>query len=238
MVLQFSLFISPLVLVSSTIYNFHSSTTFLSLSIFLSYFPNSKTIHKMATCWPEPIVSVQSLSQTGVPTVPNRYVKPAHQRPVFNTTQSDAGIEIPVLDMNDVWGKPEGLRLVRSACEEWGFFQMVNHGVTHSLMERVRGAWREFFELPLEEKRKYANSPDTYEGYGSRLGVVKDAKLDWSDYFFLNYLPSSIRNPSKWPSQPPKIRYMHINSCNFFVHTYGLGLCIIFLSVNVYKLYL
>ncbi|CAL9235999.1 unnamed protein product [Arabidopsis halleri] len=160
----------------------------------------------MATCWPEPIVSVQSLSQTGVPTVPNRYVKPAHQRPVFNTTQSDAEMEIPVLDMDDVWGKPEGLRLVRSACEEWGFFQMVNHGVNHSLMESVRGAWREFFELPLDEKRKYANSPDTYEGYGSRLGVVKDAKLDWSDYFFLNYLPSSIRSPSKWPSQPPKIR--------------------------------
>lgn len=163
----------------------------------------------MVASWPEPIVSVQALSQTGVSTVPNRYVKPAHQRPVFNSNQSDADMEIPVVDMSEVWGKPKGLKRVRSACEEWGFFQVVNHGVSHELMERMRGAWREFFELPLEEKRKYANSPETYEGYGSRLGVVKDAKLDWSDYFFLNYLPSSIRHPSKWPSQPPKIRYIH-----------------------------
>ncbi|CAA7052166.1 unnamed protein product [Microthlaspi erraticum] len=160
----------------------------------------------MVASWPEPIVSVQALSQTGISTVPNRYVKPAHQRPVYNSNQSDADMDIPVVDMSKVWGKPEGLMSVRGACEEWGFFQVVNHGVSHDLMERMRGAWREFFELPLEEKRKYANSPETYEGYGSRLGVVKDAKLDWSDYFFLNYLPSSIRSPSKWPSQPPKIR--------------------------------
>ncbi|KAJ4903848.1 2-oxoglutarate (2OG) and Fe(II)-dependent oxygenase superfamily protein [Raphanus sativus] len=160
----------------------------------------------MVATWPEPIVSVQALSQTGLSTVPNRYVKPVHQRPVYNSDQSDLDMEVPVLDMRDVWKKPEGLKRVRNACEEWGFFQVVNHGVDYALMESVRGAWREFFDLPVEMKRKYANSPDTYEGYGSRIGVVKDAKLDWSDYFFLNYLPSSIRNPSKWPSQPPKIR--------------------------------
>lgn len=171
----------------------------------------------MVVCWPEPIVSVQALSQTGVPTVPNRYVKPPHQRPVINSDQTEADVEIPVVDMADMWGKPEGIRRVRSACEEWGFFQVVNHGVSHGLMERMRGAWREFFELPLDEKRKYANSPETYEGYGSRLGVVKDAKLDWSDYFFLNYLPSSIRNPSKWPSQPPKIRYINMHNTYTFV---------------------
>ncbi|KAF3542348.1 hypothetical protein DY000_02002066 [Brassica cretica] len=160
----------------------------------------------MVASWPEPIVSVQALSQAGVSTVPNRYVKPTHQRPVYKSDQSSLDMEIPVLDMSDMWRNPEGLKRVRKACEEWGFFQVVNHGVDHGLMERVRGAWREFFDLPVEMKRKYANSPDTYEGYGSRVGVVKDAKLDWSDYFFLNYLPSSIRNLSMWPSQPPKIR--------------------------------
>ena len=172
----------------------------------------------MVASWPEPIVSVQALSQAGVSTVPNRYVKPTHQRPVYKSDQSGLDMEIPVLDMSDMWRNPEGLKRVRKACEEWGFFQVVNHGVDHGLMERVRGAWREFFDLPVEMKRKYANSPDTYEGYGSRIGVVKDAKLDWSDYFFLNYLPSSIRNLSMWPSQPPKIRYMHMLICTIYIH--------------------
>ncbi|CAN8317055.1 unnamed protein product [Cochlearia groenlandica] len=162
----------------------------------------------MVAQWPEPIVSVQALSQTGLTTVPNRYIKPAHQRPVINNSnQTDArDMEIPVVDMSHDNNEEEKLKRVGRACKEWGFFQVVNHGVSHELMERVRVAWREFFELPLEEKRKYANTPDTYEGYGSRLGVVKDAKLDWSDYFYLNYLPCSIRDSSKWPSQPPKIR--------------------------------
>ncbi|WOL18654.1 protein SRG1-like isoform X2 [Canna indica] len=71
----------------------------------------------------------------------------------------------------------------------------------------MRRAWREFFQLPLEEKNKYANSPKTYEGFGSRLGVDKDIVLDWADYFFLNLLPHSIKSPDKyWPSQPSALR--------------------------------
>jgi isopenicillin N synthase-like dioxygenase len=69
-------------------------------------------------------------------------------------------------------------------------------------MDRAKEVWREFFQLPMEMKQKYSNSPKTYEGYGSRLGVQKGAILDWSDYFFLNFLPSSIRDHEKWPTLP------------------------------------
>lgn len=70
-------------------------------------------------------------------------------------------------------------------------------------MECVKDTWKQFFDQPLHLKKQYANSPITYEGYGSRLGIEKGAILDWSDYFFLNYLPSSLRNPTKWPAFPP-----------------------------------
>lgn len=42
----------------------------------------------------------------------------------------------------------------------------------------------------------------TYEGYGSRLGVEKGAVLDWGDYFYLNILPTCVRDPTKWPTRP------------------------------------
>ena len=74
------------------------------------------------------------------------------------------------------------------------------------LMKSIRQLWRDFFHLPLEAKQVYANSPATYEGYGSRLGVEKGAKLDWSDYFFLNYLPESARDENKWPTTPESCR--------------------------------
>nr|KYP50507.1 Leucoanthocyanidin dioxygenase [Cajanus cajan] len=58
-------------------------------------------------------------------------------------------------------------------------------------MDKARETWRQFFHLPMDVKQQYANSPKTYEGYGSRLGVEKGAILDWSDYYYLHYLPLS-----------------------------------------------
>ncbi|KDP24441.1 hypothetical protein JCGZ_25005 [Jatropha curcas] len=163
--------------------------------------------------WPEPVVRVQSLSESGIREIPQRYVKPLSHRPSTNknnmTTSLD--VNIPVIDFHNVFSNDESLRRetlksISDACREWGFFQVVNHGVRPELLTRIRQMWREFFNLPLEMKQDYANSPDTYEGYGSRLGVEKGAILDWSDYFFLHYMPVSLRNHNKWPTLPSSIR--------------------------------
>ncbi|KAK2985970.1 hypothetical protein RJ640_028288 [Escallonia rubra] len=158
--------------------------------------------------WPEPIVRVQSLSDTNV--IPNRYIKPPPERPSFSPT-INADTNIPLIDFSGLFTGDEALRAttleqISEACREWGFFQVVNHGVKPELMDSAREAWRQFFHQPMEVKQAYANSPVTYEGYGSRLGVVKGAVLDWSDYYFLHYLPCSLRDHKKWPAIPPSLR--------------------------------
>ncbi|GAB2211022.1 hypothetical protein Droror1_Dr00016313 [Drosera rotundifolia] len=176
--------------------------------------------------WPEPIVRVQSLSESRLDAIPSRYVKPLLERPLggLSATASE-NIDIPVIDLGGLssgFGDTKGhcrlsplsqqqgtktttamMKRMSEACKEWGFFQVVNHGIDGDVMDRAREVWREFFKLPMEAKQRYANSPSTYEGYGSRLGVEKGAILDWSDYYFLHYLPSEIRDHGKWPSQPP-----------------------------------
>ncbi|KAH9736553.1 hypothetical protein WN944_004225 [Citrus x changshan-huyou] len=175
--------------------------------------------------WPEPIVRVQALSESGIKSIPERYIKPALQRP--NSVKhgdrhfDDSQINIPLIDLQNIYSNDESVRnetlsCISNACREWGFFQVVNHGVSPELMKQTREMWREFFNLPLELKQEYANSPTTYEGYGSRLGVEKGAKLDWSDYFFLHFMPHSLRNPNKWPALPP--------SCRELVSEYGENL--------------
>lgn len=171
--------------------------------------------------WPEPIIRVQALAQSGITSIPQRFIKPKFQRPTnFTTTQSflhdhdensNNNLNIPIIDLQHLKGddkklRAETLERVSEACREWGFFQVLNHGVSHELMKCARNVWREFFELPIEVKEEYANSPSTYEGYGSRLGVKKGAILDWSDYFFLHYMPCSLRNQTKWPSLPTSLR--------------------------------
>lgn len=153
--------------------------------------------------WPEPVVRVQSLSESGASTIPARYIKPAHDRP----THSATSISIPVVDLSS-----SSTSSTAAACREWGFFQAVNHGVPLDLLRRARATWRAFFsQLPLEAKQRYANSPDTYEGYGSRLGVQQGASLDWGDYFFLHLSPPRAASPSdKWPHFPPDLRYVRM----------------------------
>ncbi|KAF8762740.1 hypothetical protein HU200_009278 [Digitaria exilis] len=117
--------------------------------------------------WPEPVVRVQSLSESGAATIPDRYVKPEAERPAMSAAAPEAelteGEGIPVVDMSSP-GDPATARAVSEACREWGFFQAVNHGVPPELLRRARGVWRGFFRQPMEVKQMYANSPATYEG--------------------------------------------------------------------------
>ncbi|XP_038903719.1 probable 2-oxoglutarate-dependent dioxygenase ANS [Benincasa hispida] len=156
----------------------------------------------MSSClqsWPEPVVCVQSLAESGIRTIPMRYVKPPSQRPGGDGVQMR---NIPVVDMEKL-ESGAAVRETAEACREWGFFQLINHGISGEMMECVKDTWKEFFDQPLDLKKQYANSPATYEGYGSRLGIEKGAILDWSDYFFLNFMPFSLRNPAIWPAFPP-----------------------------------
>ncbi|KAL5734324.1 hypothetical protein ACOSP7_032185 [Xanthoceras sorbifolium] len=189
--------------------------------------------------WPEPIVRVQSLSESGVPVIPDRYVKPPSERPSplitinsssddhrHSTSSTTTDVNIPIIDLAGLYGDDQDMRSsilsqISIACREWGFFQVINHGIRHELMDQVRENWRHFFHLPMELKQAYANSPKTYEGYGSRLGVEKGAILDWSDYYFLHYTPSSLKDYNKWPAFPTSCREVIDEYCEELVKLCG-----------------
>lgn len=148
--------------------------------------------------WPELVVPVQALSESGVSAVPDCYVKPLSDRPTGLSSPTGHEPNIPIIDLSGLSGGAVACRAtiqaVAAACRDWGFFQVVNHGIGPDVIGRVRAAWRGFFDRPMEEKRRYANSPRSYEGYGSRLGVEKGAVLDWGDYYFLHLLPAEIKS--------------------------------------------
>ncbi|XP_051133366.1 jasmonate-induced oxygenase 1-like [Andrographis paniculata] len=174
--------------------------------------------------WPEPIVRVQHLSESGLEKLPERYVKPLSDRPNLDNIVVD-DVEIPIIDLSGLYSDDVAIRkktasMIDDACKNWGFFQVVNHGVSEDIMRRVREVWLGFFKLPLEEKEKCANDTITFEGYGSRVGLQKGQILDWRDYYKLHYLPESIRNDAKWPTLPPAFRSTVIE---YFHQTMELG---------------
>ncbi|ERN02423.1 hypothetical protein AMTRI_Chr03g141920 [Amborella trichopoda] len=97
---------------------------------------------------------------------------------------------IPVIDLLD----PRcGNHLVR-ACEEFGFFKVVNHGVSFDIISRIEGVAAKFFSLPLSDKER-AGPANPY-GYGNRR-IGPNGDVGWLEYLLSQTDPGSISQISK-----------------------------------------
>ncbi|KAF8648700.1 hypothetical protein HU200_064751 [Digitaria exilis] len=146
---------------------------------------------------------VQELHRTGLDTVPDRYIRDGDDRPGCGNVSDLA--HIPVIDFGELPRCDELIKL-RLACEEWGFFQVVNHGIEEELLDEMENLSREFFMLPLEEKEKYPMAPGGIQGYGHAFVFSEDQKLDWCNMLALGVEPSFIRQPKLWPTTPARFK--------------------------------
>ncbi|CAA7388591.1 unnamed protein product [Spirodela intermedia] len=152
---------------------------------------------------------VQELGKAQPAAVPERYLRDGGDRPSPPPPVGVHSEKVPVVDMSKLavgGGHGDGgheLAKLASACEEWGFFQVVNHGVEEELMARMEALAMEFFMLPLEEKERYPMAPGTVQGYGHAFVFSADQKLDWCNMLGLGLEPPSIRVPELWPANPP-----------------------------------
>uniref|UniRef100_A0A0E0N7B7 Fe2OG dioxygenase domain-containing protein n=1 Tax=Oryza rufipogon TaxID=4529 RepID=A0A0E0N7B7_ORYRU len=137
-------------------------------------------------------------------TVPERYIRDGDDRPDHAVVDDERAQErIPVIDVGELQrGSEDELDNLRLACEQWGFFQVVNHGVEEETMEEMEKAAREFFMLPLEEKEKYPMEHGGIQGYGHAFVFSDDQKLDWCNMLALGVEPAFIRRPNLWPTTP------------------------------------
>ncbi|EOY27847.1 Senescence-related gene 1 [Theobroma cacao] len=127
-------------------------------------------------------ISLQELVKEPIITIPQNFIRLDQEPPSSLPYGSPSPITTPTIDMTRlVSGEDDGLELekLHSTCKEWGLFQLVNHGVSPSLLEKLKHELEEFYKLPLEEKMKYKMRPGEVEGYGN---TAREAgKLDWAD---------------------------------------------------------
>ncbi|XP_078430561.1 jasmonate-induced oxygenase 2-like isoform X3 [Wolffia australiana] len=117
---------------------------------------------------------------------------------------------IPLIDLG---GGRAAAAEVRAACREWGFFQVVNHGVAAELVEGLHAAAREFFALGAAEKARIRRDAVNPWGYyeAEHTKNVRDWKevLDFmvpSDLTVPNLDASSEIWTNQWPDFPPQLR--------------------------------
>ncbi|CAM6118950.1 unnamed protein product [Calypogeia fissa] len=118
-------------------------------------------------------------------------------------------IDMAVLDHED--RSSSGFKKMREsmarACENWGFFTLINHGIDASLLEKVKEVSIGFFRKPEEEKLQYQVRPGVFEGFYSKSVTGTGSKLTLSgDHLYYFTSPSSRTNWDRWPRDPPAYR--------------------------------
>ncbi|KAH9723499.1 protein SRG1 [Citrus sinensis] len=150
---------------------------------------------------------VQELVKNPMLVVPPRYIRPDQDSPI---NSDDTLIsQIPVIDMQSLLSEESmdsELAKLDFACKEWGFFQLVNHGVSSAFLEKLKKEVQGFFNLSMEEKKKYWQHPGDVEGFGQAFVVSEEQKLDWADIFSMITLPVHLRKPHLFPKLPPLLR--------------------------------
>ncbi|GLT91187.1 hypothetical protein SLE2022_090870 [Rubroshorea leprosula] len=155
-----------------------------------------------------PVQNVQALSAEKLEDIPAQYIRPELES---DEVSIDESLQIPVVDMaklvsDQFAGHDQELNKLHLACKDWGFFQLINHGVLDEVIENMKIDIQEFFKLPLGEKMGCAQEPNNLEGYGQAFVVSEEQKLDWGDMLFLLTQPVFIRNLKFWPTNPPSLR--------------------------------
>ncbi|EYU33365.1 hypothetical protein MIMGU_mgv1a022731mg [Erythranthe guttata] len=90
---------------------------------------------------------------------------------------------IPVVDLSD---HTVAKTLIVNACKEFGFFKVINHGISMDLSNKLEAESVKFFKLPKQEKEK--SGPPNPFGYGNRnIGPSGDTGL-------VEYLLMSVVN--------------------------------------------
>lgn len=116
------------------------------------------------------------------------FIQAPEHRPITHLTNSGDFIfsdEIPTIDLSSLqdpnYDKTTIATEVGKACERWGFFQVINHGLPLDLRRRVENTAAEFFNLTAEEKRRLRRDEVNPMGYHDEEHT-KNVR-DWKEIF-------------------------------------------------------
>lgn len=109
---------------------------------------------------------------------------------------------VPVIDIADL-GDPGTLGALDAACREWGFFQVVNHGIASAAIMRLMRESRAFFAEPLAVKRAISRTAENPWGFFDRE-LTKNTR-DWKQIYDYGPPDGRVMRP-QWPRSMPRFR--------------------------------
>ncbi|KAE9447235.1 hypothetical protein C3L33_20886, partial [Rhododendron williamsianum] len=155
--------------------------------------------------------------------VDESFIQAVEHRPKLAITEAEGIplINLSVFNSHDLPSNPSSIETlveeIRDACKNWGFFQVINHGVPLEKREKLELASRKFFAQSTEEKLKVRRDEVNPQGYYDSE-VTKNVR-DWKEVFDM-----TVKNPTvipasheagdnglkevvnRWPEYPSELR--------------------------------
>lgn len=157
---------------------------------------------------------VKGLVDSGIVKVPQIFVQPKEESD-FIAIEENLPV-LPVIDFDGLIGNgsssssdsDSNLRIrraviveeVRFAAENWGFFQVLNHGIPEDVLNQMIEGVRKFHEQPKEVKMKiYSREKEKKVKFQSNFDLFKSKAANWRDTLVCVMGPNPP-NPDEFPS--------------------------------------
>ncbi|KAG4991643.1 hypothetical protein JHK87_025100 [Glycine soja] len=148
-------------------------------------------------------LGVKGLFDSGITNIPRMF----HHAKVEDHTETmpnDSNFSVPIIDLQDIDTnsslRVKALDKIRSACKEWGFFQVVNHGIAVDLLDEMICGIRRFHEQDAEVRKSfYSRDMNKKVRYFSNGTLYRDPAANWRDTIAFFRTPDPP-NPEEIPS--------------------------------------
>ncbi|KAK8555968.1 hypothetical protein V6N13_070041 [Hibiscus sabdariffa] len=130
---------------------------------------------------------IKGLVDAGLAKLPRVFVHD-HLNFEIKTAPPLADVKIPLIDFagvdvnTDCTQRAEIIDQMRSACEKWGFFQLVNHGIPVTILEEMITGIRRFNEQDPEAKEKlYSREESKKVTFNTKIDMSQALSAYWRD---------------------------------------------------------
>ena len=118
--------------------------------------------------------------------------------PISTRSEKILPIDLPVVDLTAE--RSMVTKLIVKACEEYGFFNVINHGIPRDTIAEMEETAFDFFAKPMAQKKQLALYGCKNIGFNGDMGEV--------EYLLLSATPPSFSHLKNISNMPSKFRYV------------------------------
>ncbi|CAL1396424.1 unnamed protein product [Linum trigynum] len=149
---------------------------------------------------------VKGLVDAGVTQIPRIFQAPPHLLDSVDraspVSPDDPNFSFPIIDLEgadrDPAKRKQIVEKIRDASANWGFFQVVNHGIPETVLEEMKAGVHRFYEQDVELKKQFYTRDN-------KRKIVHNSNFDLYSGAFTNWRDTTLYRMAPDPPAPEEL---------------------------------